>query len=426
MSGQTITSTDAAFFALPTASRKKRQPFLEALEQVEYGRLTLTLPGGEKQVFQGAGDGPEADWQLYDWQVFDDFVARGELGLADAYIDGRWDSHNIEALITFGLLNADRLEKFFHGRPLYALWLRFSALFKGNSVKGSRRNVSAHYDLGNDFYRLWLDDSMTYSCALFEGNTSRTLEEAQQKKYARILGKLGAAPGDHILEIGCGWGGFAEAAARRGIKVTAITLAHTQADYAKERIKKAGLDHLVTIELIDYRQVKGTFDHIVSIGMFEHVGQKYWPTYFSTLQQRLKPGGKALVQTITLDDALFEKLGNVTGFIEHYIFPGGMLPSKSRFRSQAGAAGLECRELYAFGGDYAITLKHWLMRFEARLEEVRALGYDEYFIRLWRFYLASCIATFKSQRSDVMQAELMLDAAAQSVPDYGYVLTQAA
>lgn len=388
------------------AAPKKRRPFLEALEQIEYGRLILTLPEGNRMAFTGASPGPEADWQVHDWKVFDDFIARGELGFADAYIDARWDSSNLEALVAFGLQNADKLEKFFHGKPLYAIWLRIKSMLARNSLIGSRRNVVSHYDLGNEFYKLWLDKIMTYSCALFEGNETRSLEEAQQAKYQRILKKLHAKPGEHVLEIGCGWGGFAEAAARAGLHVTAITLADTQAQYARERITRAGYDHLVTVKLTDYREVEGVFDHIVSIGMFEHVGEQYWPVYFDTIRNHLKPGGNAMVQTITLDDDLFQSLHHVSGFIEHYIFPGGFLPSKYEFRKHAEAAGLECEELYAFGQDYAMTLKHWLNRFESQLPQIKAQGYDENFIRLWRLYLCSCIASFKTHRSDVMQAKL--------------------
>ena len=402
-------STQALPLSLPTSAVRKDEktrPFLEALKQIDCGQLTLTTPEGKKLVFTGPLQGPVAQWSIYDWGVFEDFIARGDLGLADAYMDGRWDSPDVEALVLFGFMNAKKLEAFFHGRPIYAVWVKFKNFFSRNSLTGSRRNVQAHYDLGNDFYKLWLDKSMTYSCALFEGKKQRTLEEAQQAKYARILNKLNAKPGEHVLEIGCGWGGFAEAAAKQGLRVTGVTLAKTQAEYARERMKNAGLDSLVSIELTDYRKVEGQFDHIVSIGMFEHVGEDYWPVYFETIKQKLKPGGTAMIQSITVDDALFESLHNVTGFIERYIFPGGMLPSKTEFKKHAKAAGLDCRELYGFGQDYATTLSHWLGRFEAHQDEVRALGYDGKFIRLWRFYLASCIACFKSRRIDVMQVEI--------------------
>jgi cyclopropane-fatty-acyl-phospholipid synthase len=213
--------------------------------------MQLTGPDGAPLIFAGPRDGPAAEWRLHDWRVLDDVMARGQIGLADAYIDGRWDSPDLEAMVTFGLVNAEQLEQFFHGRPLYMLRLWLRSLLRANSLGGSRRNIAAHYDLGNDFYRLWLDDSMTYSSALFEGDAARSLETAQQAKYARILGRLGAQPGEHILEIGCGWGGFAEAAARRGVRVTGLTLARTQAEFARRRMERAELDRLVEIRLED-------------------------------------------------------------------------------------------------------------------------------------------------------------------------------
>jgi cyclopropane-fatty-acyl-phospholipid synthase len=388
------------------APRQRTRPFLKALQQIEYGQLSLVTPEGERLSFAGPNAGPSAHLHIYDWEVFDDLIARGETGFAEAYVNGRWASSDLPTLITFALVNSVALEKFFHGRPWYALWVSLRNLLRANSLKGSRRNVIAHYDLGNDFYNLWLDEGMTYSCALFEGHPERSLEAAQAAKYQRILNKLSATPGEHILEIGCGWGGFAEAAARRKLKVTALTLSREQAHYARQRLYRAGLHHDVSVELADYREIEDPFDHVVSIGMFEHVGERYWPIYFDTIRRRLRPGGKALVQSIMLDDYLFESLHDRIGFIEEYIFPGGMLPSKSRFYAAAAKSGLVCREMYGFGQDYALTTTHWLKRFESNLDHVRALGYDEAFIRLWRFYLASCIASFASHRTDVVQAEL--------------------
>jgi len=385
---------------------KKRNPFLDALQHIEYGHMTIVEPDGKTLEFSGHEKGPSAQLRLHDWEVLDDLIARGEMGFADAYIDGRWDTDNLPLLLTFGLVNSQSLEKFFYGRPLYALWLRLRYFLQGNTLSGSKKNIMAHYDLGNDFYSLWLDESMTYSCALFDGHTDRSLEVAQTAKYRRILEKLEALPGDHILEIGCGWGGFAEFAARHGMKVTAVTISEKQAGYAKQRIAKLGLEHLASIKVIDYRKMEGKFDHIVSIGMFEHVGEKYWPVYFDTVKNHLKPDGKAMIQTITLDDYLFESLQGKSGFMEQVIFPGGMLPSKSRFYAAAEHAGLQCREIYAFGQDYARTTSIWLSRFEEQKQTIKSMGYDETFIRLWRFYLSCCIASFTSHRTDVMQAEL--------------------
>jgi cyclopropane-fatty-acyl-phospholipid synthase len=384
------------------------EPLLfKAFEHIEFGRLVVTTPEGERREFSGSSQGPSAHWSIYDAHVLPEVMARGEIGFAESYIEQRWDSRDLTQLIHLLLINAPVLERFFHGNVLHFLSLQLKYWLSRNSLMGSKRNIKRHYDLGNDFYALWLDSSMTYSCALFEGDSSRSLEDAQQAKYQRILNKLQARAGDHILEIGCGWGGFAEAAAQQGLRVTAITLSPKQAEYAQDRLKHANLDGLANIVLKDYRKMEGQFDHIVSIGMFEHVGHRYWPAYFNTIKRLLKHGGKAMVQSITLDDDLFEQLGNTTGFIEKYIFPGGFLPSKRRFAQAARKAGLTVREVYPFGGDYARTLTCWLDRFEAQLSAVKAMGYDETFIRMWRFYLASCIASFTSKRSDVMQAEIM-------------------
>ncbi len=380
--------------------------FLQALKNVDYGHLTIITPEDERLDFAGHSQGPAAMISFQDWEVFDDLIARGEIGFAEAYMDGRWATSDLPALLTFGLVNNKSLEQFLHGKPFYAAWLKIKSLLRENSVSGSRRNIREHYDLGNAFYRLWLDESMTYSCALFNNDQKLSLEEAQQAKYQRILDRLAAKPGDHILDIGCGWGGFARAAAQHGIKVTGLTLSEQQAEHAKARIKEEGLSSLASIELCDYREAKGIFDHIVSIGMFEHVGEKYWPDYFRYVKRLLKPQGKAMIQSITLDDHLFETLHDYSGFIETYIFPGGMLPSKSRFKDMAIRQGLECREIFAFGKDYAITLEHWRTRFDAHREEIMKLGYNERFIKMWDFYLSSCIASFTSNRTDVMQAEL--------------------
>jgi cyclopropane-fatty-acyl-phospholipid synthase len=392
----------------------------KALQQVEYGHLTLISSEGDQREFTGTSNGPAAHWKLFDHRVLSEIVARGELGFAESYIEMRWDSDDLVKLITFFLLNSAAFERYFHGKPLHSLRLLLSYWLSLNSLRGSRRNIKRHYDLGNDFYSLWLDRSMTYSCALFEAEPGRSLEDAQHAKYQRILNKLQAKPGDHILDIGCGWGGFTEVAAQRGSRVTAITLSKEQADYACKRLRRQGLDKLVVVQLNDYREIKGTYDHIVSIGMFEHVGRRYWPSYFRTLRKLLAPGGKAMVQSITLDDDLFESLGNTTGFIEKYIFPGGFLPSKRRFCEAVAEAGLTLHELYPFGQDYARTLACWSERFEAQLEKVKAMGYDEQFIRMWRFYLASCIAAFASSRTDVMQVEITHKSnSAMSVPSCG-------
>lgn len=404
MATLTHTPTAHAFISMPTHS--EGNSFLDALRSIKYGKITISTPQKRLLEFTGPQKGPAAYLWLYDWCALDELVARGEVGFAESYMGGQWDTPDLPVLLTFALANAASLEHFFHGKPLHALWLRLKGAFHGNSLRGSRRNIMKHYDLGNDFYALWLDESMTYSCALFEGDVTRSLEAAQQAKYRRILQKIAAAPGAHILEIGCGWGGFTIAAAQAGLRVTAVTLSQKQAEYAHQRIKLLGLDSSVCVLLKDYRELEGMFDHIVSVGMFEHVGEAYWPVYFRTLAKHLNPAGKALVQSITIDEFLFRTHHEIYGFIEQYIFPGGMLPSKPRFTIAAAREGLTCKEIFAFGQDYARTLAHWLARFEARKYSIRALGYDETFLRLWRFYLASCIASFRTSRTDVMQALL--------------------
>jgi cyclopropane-fatty-acyl-phospholipid synthase len=389
-----------------TQRRTARQnhPLLQAFQQATHGQITITTPEG-RTVTYGEGSWPRARWKLRDWSVLDVMVSRGEIGLAETYVNGQWDSEDLPSLLTYGLLNAQVLEKYFYGHFWLSCWTTLQSFFKPNSLPRSRRNILDHYDLGNDFYKLWLDDSMTYSCALYEGKI-RTLEEAQQAKYQRILIKLGLPPGAQVLDIGCGWGGFAEAAAYWGLKVTGLTLSDAQKTYAQKR-----LSHLhppPDIRLQDYRRMTGKFDGIVSIGMFEHVGMRYWPDYFHTMRNRLKRGGKAMVQTIVLDDDVFRRVRDKLGFIEQVIFPGGALPSKEAFVSAAeDHHGLACMSTFAFGEDYVRTLHEWLARFDARVDLVKKLGYNDTFIRLWRFYLASCIASFTSKRASVMQAELV-------------------
>lgn len=399
-------SLQLPYYTNTSAARQFENPLLKALQYIDYGDLTLITPGGDGLKFLGRSEGPNVLLSVRDWDVLNDLMARGGIGFAEAYMDGRWDSPDLPALLTFGMVNNASLESYFYGKPLYAMWLRLKYFMSQNSLHGSKRNIMQHYDLGNDFYAQWLDASMTYSCALFECDSDRELEDAQQAKYQRIMNRLGAAPGDHILEIGCGWGGFAVAAAKQGMKVTAVTISPRQAEYAKQYISREGLSHLANVELCDYRAIRGIFDHVVSIGMFEHVGEKYWPDYFRAIKQHLKNGGTAVVQTITLDAHLFENLRNVVGFFEACIFPGGMLPSRFRFEQAAEKEALNCCEMFSFGDDYAITLRHWLTRFEARKDAIARLGFDERFIRLWRFYLSSCIACFTSRRTDVMQATL--------------------
>jgi cyclopropane-fatty-acyl-phospholipid synthase len=299
------------------------------------------------------------------------------------------------------------VEKAIYGHWWGQMLYRLRHFLRANTRTGSRRNIEAHYDLGNAFYRLWLDDSMTYSSALLADGPDRPLAVAQTAKYERVLERLGARPGDSILEIGCGWGGFAaHAAASRRCSVHGITLSHEQLDWARSRARREGLEDCARFELRDYRDTTGTYDHVVSLEMYEAVGERYWPAYFRTIRDRLKPGGKAVIQAITIDDQLFDRYRRGTDFIQQYVFPGGMLASPQVLRREVERAGLGINDAFGFGSDYAETLRRWRIRFNKVIPEVRALGFDERFVRLWNFYLAYCEAGFRARSTDVFQVEL--------------------
>lgn len=380
---------------------------LRLLEQLRCGAITLRCPDGRALEFSGAQPGPHATLTLADWQVCGDILSRGDIGLAEAYIAGRVTTDDLTQLLLLAALNEQAIEQAIHGRWWATLAYRLRHWLRPNTRAGSRKNIHAHYDLGNDFYQLWLDPTMTYSAAFFEGEASRNLSDAQSAKYARILRELDARPGQHILEVGCGWGGFAEHAARAGCRVTGITISEAQLDYARRRIAAAGLQDRVELKLLDYRDLDGQFDHVVSIEMFEAVGEHYWPGFFGMLHDRLRPGGRAVVQTITIAEQKFERYRKGTDFIQQYIFPGGMLPAPSRFSDVAAAQGLAVTDMHAFGLDYAETLRRWHQAFDYAAPEVRAQGFDERFIRTWRFYLAYCEAGFRARATDVVQAVLV-------------------
>jgi cyclopropane-fatty-acyl-phospholipid synthase len=381
-------------------SRAMQRMFLRTFEQgIHKGTLTLTTPDGAVHRCRGDLPGPQASWQIHSWQVVALLASRGDIGLGEAYAAGLWDTDDLEALFCLFIENLDSLERYADGSVLSRLWFRLlNHGLRRNSLAGSSRNIRAHYDVGNQFYRLWLDESMTYSSALY-ANPAMPLEQAQHAKYGRILERLQGS--GRLLEIGCGWGGFAEAAAGEGRHVTGLTISPSQQAYATER-----LGHKADIRLQDYRHSSGVFDAVVSIEMFEAVGTRYWKEYFSTLKARLAHEGKAVVQTITIRDELFDAYRKRSDYIRHYVFPGGMLPSVAAFREAAGRAGLQCREVFAFGQDYARTLREWLQRFDARQAEIRALGYGDAFIRSWRLYMAMCAASFACARTDVVQVEL--------------------
>jgi cyclopropane-fatty-acyl-phospholipid synthase len=371
-----------------------------AVSHLEYGTLTFTAPNGEVRRFAGCQPGPDADFRIRDWDVLRHAASRGDIALGEDYIDGVWDTRDIENMIAMFLLNMDHIDRFANGSLVQRLgFVLHDRVVRRNSVAGSERNIKSHYDVGNAFYRLWLDDTMTYSSALFD-RPELNLASAQCRKYDRILEKF-VGPRASVLEIGCGWGGFAATAAERAHEVTGITISPAQHSYAVERLKGAA-----DIRLEDYRASRGVFDMVVSIEMFEAVGERYWGKFFDTVTQRLKRGGRAVIQTITIRDELFAAYRSRSDFIRHYVFPGGMLPSLKRFREEAEGAGLRVADVFSFGQDYARTLRAWSARLSACEAEVRALGYSTGFLRNWQFYLGMCAAAFAVARTDVVQVEL--------------------
>ena len=373
---------------------------LRRFDRVERGSLRLVTPDGRERVFEGRDQGSVADLKLHDWGVIPALARHGDIGLADGYRSGKWDTADLQALMNFGLENRHSLRGFTLGATIYRRLSALSYLLRMNTLQGSRKNIHAHYDLGNDFYSLWLDPTMTYSSALYK-NAGESLTQAQHNKYDRIIDAMGAPTGK-VLEIGCGWGGFAERALDRGdYSLKGITLSPAQHDYARGR-----LGQKARIALEDYRTQHGTYDRIVSIEMFEAVGERFWPTYFGQVGRLLKGNGRAVIQTITMNDHDFPRYRQGADFIRSFIFPGGMLPSPAAFRQAAGQTGLTVENEFFFGKDYARTLETWLAAFDRKRNEVMSLGYDEGFIRLWRMYLSACAAAFNTGHINVMQAEL--------------------
>jgi cyclopropane-fatty-acyl-phospholipid synthase len=377
--------------------------FVSMASRIKVGSFTLIDPQGRAMLFGQQGQWPHAQLHIHDWRAAAAIMRQGDVGFAECYRRQWVDSPDLLSLFRLAIGNETAVAAV-QGTK-WALLLKRLAhwVLRDNSRKGSRRNILAHYDLGNAFYRLWLDPSMSYSAAIFQSGMDGDLQAAQHAKYDRLLDAVGAKSGQHILEIGCGWGGLAERAAQRGIRVTGITLSDEQLVWARERMTQQGLQDLVTLSICDYRDVKGQFDHIISIEMFEAVGLRHWPNFFERLKQHLKPGGKAAIQTIDIADSHFDTYVNSTDFIQQYIFPGGMLPSPSRFRSLAAKAELEVTDAFSFGLHYAETLARWAQNFESQLAAVSELGFDESFVRIWRMYLAYCEAGFREQRTDVKQ-----------------------
>ena len=375
---------------------------IDQLRRLQRGTLEITLPDHPAFRIEGAAPGPSADITvLRPGAVLRRLFWRGDLGFAEGFMAGEWESRDTAKLLELFAVNLDAYSESDSRHRLAQVMAAMRHRLNRNSLRGSRRNISAHYDLGNDFYAQWLDGSMTYSAALFDRGGSLT--EAQERKYQRTLEQINPKPGEHILEIGCGWGGFAEYAARRGMQVTGLTLSQEQLDFARQRITAAGLADRVAFKLCDYRDFDQPVDHIVSIEMFEAVGQEYWPGYFATLMRCLRPGGRVALQVITIDEAHYQQYAdNPGGFIQTYIFPGGMLPTKAHLKQLSHGSGLTWCGMHSFGIDYADTLALWHQSFNRCTEWLEAHGYDRQFRRMWRYYLAFCEAGFRARQIDVV------------------------
>jgi len=386
---------------------------LAMLAGLKHGTLDVQLPAGATARFgQGA---PGAAVRISDWNVFSRVLKGGDIGFAEGYIAKEWDSPDLTALLTLLIANRDEIERIVYGSWWGSLLYRVKHALNRNSRRGSTKNIHAHYDLGNAFYAQWLDPTMNYSSAWFDGDRSRPLAQAQMAKVRRALTEAGVIRGARVLEIGCGWGALAEVAAGEfGAKVTGVTLSSEQLAWGQRRLQDAGLAEHAELRWQDYRDLAARheaepFDAIVSIEMFEAVGREYWGSYFDTLRRCLKPGGRACIQSITIRDDLFERYLRSTDFIQQYVFPGGLLPSVSAFEAQARRAGFTVERELAFGRDYAETLKRWRIGFAQREHDVGRLGFDARFMRIWHFYLAYCEAAFLCGNTDVVQFTLRRD-----------------
>ncbi|MFN4088130.1 MAG: class I SAM-dependent methyltransferase [Alphaproteobacteria bacterium] len=405
--GRTATGDRWSRMLAALRPRPAERAVLRAAERLRCGTLDLTLPDGRRVLAQGIEPGPAASLTVNDRRALARIVTGGDLGFAEAYVRGEVDTPDLTAFIAFGSANWEAVADEVGGSFAARLAARLGHLIRANSRRGARRNILAHYDLGNEFYAAWLDPTLTYSSALFEDGDA-DLHAGQVNKYRRAAEAAGLGANAHVLEIGCGWGGFAEWAAREiGCRVTAITVSDAQHAHASRRIQRAGLTDRVEIRRQDYRDVEGRFDGIVSIEMFEAVGERYWPAFFDTVARSLTSGARAAIQVITIDERAFPAYRRGADFIQRYVFPGGMLPSPTVFRTVAAGAGLQPLPERRFGSDYAQTLRLWRTRFEAAWPEIRAVGFDERFRRLWRYYLCYCEAGFDSGRIDVMQIPLV-------------------
>ena len=378
---------------------------LRGLTKMQKGSIKVTLPGGKTYSYDAPQPGPDAEAVLHNWGLVRRSMLGGSLGAAESYVDGDWDSPDLTSFLQLFVVNSggQGSDQFFNRNTLLNWMVKFGHWFNRNSKRGSKRNISAHYDLGNGFYSQWLDPSMTYSSGLFQDGAN-SLEESQEHKYRSLARLTDIKPHHHVLEIGCGWGGFAEyAAGKIGCKVTCLTISREQHDFAVERMQKAGLAEKVTIKFQDYRDERDRYDRIASIEMFEAVGEKFWPGYFQKLRDCLKPDGKAGLQVITIHEDDFDDYRARPDFIQKYIFPGGMLPTLDVMKTLPKSEGLDLITQRAFGPDYAATLKEWRLRFAKAWPTIMPLGFDDRFKRMWDFYLHYCEAGFDGGLIDVRQ-----------------------
>ena len=374
------------------------------LEKTKYGELTVTFPNKKTSFFKGTHKGPEANIVVKKWSALTQTLLQGGIGFGESYIDKKWETTDLIPIIEFSALNRQEFTGLYNGNRGFDFTGNLLTKLNFNSLRGSKKNIYKHYDLGNDFYNLWLDPSMTYSSALYH-NEKESLQLAQSNKYERILGELGSSC-QNILEIGCGWGGFAEKAGKTGLKVDGITISPAQAIYAKERMQEMNLLGSVDIRIEDYREIHGSYDAICSIEMFEAVGREYWSTYFKQLKRLLSNKGRAVIQTITVQDELFEEYVKGADFIRKHIFPGGLLPSKKVFEKCAEDNGLKVTNKHDFGKDYGRTTEEWLRNFNNVLDKLSQKGFDEAFQRKWQFYLAACAGMFYAKKNSVWQFTL--------------------
>jgi cyclopropane-fatty-acyl-phospholipid synthase len=403
----TLRTSATGSFDLPRGTPAAARTVFKLLQKLRHGSMTVQMPDGSMQRFGGEAL-PHAALHLHNWNVCSAALKSGDIGFAESYIAGDWTTPNLTELLRILLKNRAEVESMVYGNWLGRLFYRVRHLLNRNTHANSRKNIHAHYDLGNGFYTLWLDETMNYSSAIFGGDLRQPLAQAQQTKVRRALNMAGVNSGDRVLEIGCGWGALAEMATTEfNASITGVTLSTEQLAFAKDRMQRLGTEHLADLRLQDYRDISDApFDAICSIEMVEAVGREYWPTYFATVAKLLKPGGQACVQSIVIDDAHFERYIRSTDFIQQYIFPGGCLPCPKEFRAQAQAAGLEVVDEFAFGADYAETLRRWRDAFLSKRTEVQTNGFDERFIRIWEFYLAYCEAAFDEKSIDVVQYTL--------------------